>query len=159
MRYLIVCLMIAGLFSGCASKPVFDTSDVDISIIPSTVIGEPQLSMDKRVIWGGTILDIQNLKDSTRIEVLSYPLSSSYRPQLHEKPLGRFIIRHSGYLEPKSFAQGRIISVVGKVGKTVSGKVGDSDYSYPLVNAQQLQLWSAQERTRTNFQFGIGIRL
>lgn len=159
MRNLFLYLCLVGLLASCASTPVFDTSDVDRTLNPKVVIAEPELSLDKLVLWGGTILDTQNLKDFTQIEVLSYPLDSSDRPRLDQKPLGRFIIRNSGYLEPEHFSQGRRLSVLGKVGEKMSGKVGNSDYIYPLIHAQQLQLWSPRGQTRSNFQFGFGIHL
>jgi outer membrane lipoprotein len=159
VQYFIVIFLLGGLLSGCASKPVFDTSDVDETLNPAAVINEQERSLNKRVLWGGTILDMQNMKDSTRIEVLSYPLGSNHRPNLEKKPLGRFLIRQEGFLEPETYVQGRQITVVGKVGKAVNGQVGESDYSFPLIHAQQLQLWSKEDKVRTNFQFGIGIRL
>lgn len=159
VHYLIVLFLAAGVLSGCVSKPAFDMSDVDKSLNPAAVISELEVSVGKRVLWGGTILDVNNMKDSTRIEVLSYPLDSNHRPELEKKPLGRFMIRQEGFLEPKSYAPGRLITVVGNVGKAISGKVGDSEYNYPLIQAQQLHLWSNRGQTRTNFQFGIGIQL
>lgn len=159
MRIFFLSLFFIGLFASCASTPEFDTSNVDRTLSPANVIDEPELSLDKVVLWGGTILDTQNLKDSTQIEMLSYPLDSSSKPRLDKKPQGRFIIRQQGYLEPEAFSQGRLLSVMGKVGDKMSGKVGDSDYIYPLIHAQQLRLWSSRGQGRTNFQFGIGIHL
>lgn len=159
MQYFIVFLLLGGLLSGCASTPEFDTSGVDRSLDPATVIQQQELSLNKQVLWGGTILVVENMKDSTQIEVLSYPLGSNYRPDLEKKPLGRFLIREEGFLEPETYVQGRQITVVGKVGKAVNGKVGESEYRFPLIHAQQLQLWSSEDKVRTNFQFGIGIRL
>ena len=146
--------------TSCAGTPVFDTSAVVKSLTPQSVIAEPADSRGKTALWGGTILDTRNLKDSTRIEVLAYPLDSSQRPVLGSKPLGRFIIQQQGYLEPATFSQGRLLSVIGSVGESQSGKIGDSAYIYPVINAQELHLWSpVSGQSRTGFSFGIGIRL
>lgn len=158
MHYLLYFIVVAWVLSGCASKPVFDTSDVDRSITPTGVVSDIELSIDRRVLWGGTILQTKNLKDFTQIEILSYPLDTSYRPETQKRPEGRFIVRYSGYLEPENYAQGRMLTVLGQLASKIDGKVGDSEYTYPLVQAQQLQLWSTHER-RTNFHFGIGINL
>ena len=153
-------LLLTGLLTSCAGTPVFDTSAVVKSLTPQSVIAEPTDSRGKTALWGGTILDTRNLKDSTRIEVLAYPLDSSQRPVLGSKPLGRFIIQQQGYLEPATFSQGRLLSVIGSVGESQSGKVGDSAYIYPVINAQELHLWSpVSGQSRTGFSFGIGIRL
>ncbi|MDH3343105.1 MAG: Slp family lipoprotein, partial [Gammaproteobacteria bacterium] len=71
-----------------------------------------------------------------------------------------FIIKQEGYLEPSNYAQGRLITVIGSIGKNQSGKVGESSYTYPVINAQQLHLWSLyDDQSNTSFHFGIGIRL
>jgi len=153
-------LFLIMLLSGCASTPIFDTSEVVKSLTPQSVIAEPVDSRGKTALWGGAILDTRNLKDSTRIEVLAYPLDSSQRPILSSKPLGRFFIHHQGYLEPATYSQGGLISVIGSVSESQSGNVGESAYTYPVINAQQLHLWSPEySRSRTGFSFGIGIRL
>jgi len=153
-------LALAGLLSGCASAPDFDTTQVDQSLTPQSVVAELDINRGKTALWGGTILDTRNLKDSTRMEVLAYPLNSSYRPLLESKPLGRFIIQHDGYLEPTTYAQGRVISVLGKISGTQDGNVGDSSYTYAIIESKQIHLWSKHsDRNRTTFQFGIGVGL
>lgn len=151
-------LLFFSLLLGCASAPEFDTTQVDHSLTPQSVIAEAELSRGKVALWGGTILDTRNLKESTQIEILAYPLSSSYRPQLDSKPLGRFIVQQQGYLEPTNYAQGRQVTVLGGVSDSQSGKVGESSYTYPVISATQLYLWPQDEdRNRTSFQFGVGI--
>jgi len=155
MRYLIFLLMLAG----CASTPKFDTSQVDQWLTPQAVNAEPLQSRGKSVLWGGTILDTRNLEDSTQIELLAYPLNSSHRPIQDSKPLGRFIIRQSGFLEPETYAQGRLLTVLGRVGDSQEGKVGGARYSYPVILADKLQLWSPESGSTFLFGIGIGIEL
>jgi len=146
------------LLVGCASTPEFDTSQVDRSLTPQSVIAEPELSRGKVALWGGTILDTRNLKDTTQIEVLAYPLNASNKPMLDSKPLGRFIIKHSGYLEPTTYAPGRQLTVVGAISGSQSGKVGETSYSYPVVSDSQLHLWSQDSDSgRTSVHFGVGV--
>ncbi len=160
MRYTFSVLMFLVLLTGCASTPEFDTTQVDQALTPQSVIAEPESSRGKTMLWGGTILDTRNLKEITQIEILAYPLNANYRPQLENKPLGRFIINHQGYLEPTTFAQGRQLTVLGKISGSQSGKVGDSVYTYPVVTGEQLHLWlPASERSRTSVHFGVGIGL
>ena len=148
------------LLVGCASTPEFDTTNVDRSLTPQSVIAETDLSRDKTDLWDGTILDTRNLKDSTQIEVLAYPLGSFERPLLDKQPLGRFIIQHQGYLEPATYAQGRLVTVSGKIIEIQTGKVGESVYKYPVVRSQQLHLWSKDsQRSRTSFHLGVGVGL
>jgi len=152
--------LLIGLLTSCAITPDFDTTKVDQALTPKSVVAESSLSHGKIVLWGGTIIEIHNLKNSTQIEVLAYPLNSSHRPMQESQPLGRFIIQNKGYLEPSNYAQGRLLTVLGSVSKSQSGKVGESSYIYPVINAQQLHLWSLNDdQNNTSFHFGIGIRL
>lgn len=156
----LVLLALVTLMASCASTPDFDTTLVDQALTPQSVVAEPERNRGKTAPWGGTILDIRNLKDSTHIEVLAYPLTISHRPLLESKPLGRFILQHQGYLEPTTYAQGRVLSVLGRVSGSQSGNVGESAYTYAVINSEQLHLWSLDSgRNRTSFHFGVGIGL
>ena len=161
MLYKTLIFIVSSLLMSCASTPLFDDSQVTLSLTPKIVIDEPGDSRDKTVLWGGTILDTRNLKESTQIEVLAYSLNSSYRPKLKSKPLGRFIILQQGYLEPTNYAQGRSLTVLGNVGDIQTGNVGESTYVYPVIAAQQLKLWSVknERQPRSSFHFGLGVRL
>lgn len=152
--------LLIGLLTSCATTPDFDTTKVDLALTPMSVISEPSLSRGKTALWGGTILDTHNLENNTQIEVLAYPLDSSHRPMQESQPLGRFIIIQKGYLEPTNYNQGKLLTVIGSVDKSQKGKVGKSIYTYPVINAQQLHLWSLNDdQNKTSFHFGIGIRL
>lgn len=160
MQNKLLSLFLISLLLSCAASPNFDTTQVDQSLTPRSVIAEPAISQGKIVLWGGTILDTRNLKDATQIEVLAYPLNSFHQSMQESKPLGRFIIHHQGYLEPATYAQGRQLTVLGSVSDSKSGKVGESNYDYPVINAHQLHLWSPDsEESKTTFHFGIGVRL
>jgi outer membrane lipoprotein len=151
-------LFVLFLLTACANTPEFDTTEVDPTLTPNSVISEPEVTKGKIALWGGTILDTRNLKEDTQIEILAYPLDSRHRPLLESKPLGRFIIKHVGYLEASSYAQGRQLTVVGVVSGSHSGKVGETTYEFPLIRDQQLHLWSkSSDRTRTNIHFGVGV--
>ena len=158
LRFITVTLAFVSLLVSCASTPDFDMTQVDESLTPQSVITEPELSMGKTVLWGGTILNTQNLKDATHVEILAYPLNTYQRPLLDSKPLGRFIIHHKGYLEPATYAPGRELSVLGEVGESLSGQVGDSTYTYAVIKDERMHLWSKDGgRNKTSFHFGLGI--
>jgi outer membrane lipoprotein len=152
-------LVVISLITGCATTAVFDTTGVDKSVTPHTVVNGPG-DKGTTVLWGGTILSIKNLEDSTELEVLAYPLNTYHRPIIDSTPLGRFIIVHKGYLEPTTYAEGRSITALGKVAGTREGNVGDSKYTYAVMDSEQLQLWSKDRGgSRTNFHLGVGIVL
>ena len=145
------------LLSACASGPSFDSRGVDRSLTPGRVAAGPQLATGKQVLWGGAILRTTNLKDSTQMEVLAYPLDANQRPQSESAPLGRFILEQAGYLEPASYAEGRLITVVGTVTGTRAGQDEEAGYDYPVITARQLHLWPGYRgESGSNVYFGIG---
>lgn len=159
IKQLIIATIIS-LLMGCASTPVFDTTEVNTELSPKTVLEAPAENLGRTALWGGTILDIQNLKDSTHIEILAYPLDSAQRPNLDNTPIGRFIVRYQDFLDPASYSQGQSISVLGKVAKNQDATIGESSYLYPVIDAKQVQLWSEKKKkNQGNFSFGIGISL
>lgn len=159
LRFFIT-LLIFSIIMSCSTSPEFTSTQVDKTLTPQRVIAEPDISLNKVVLWGGTILDTRNFENSTQIEILGYPLDSSHRPLLDNKPLGRFIVLHNGYLEPATYSQGELLSVLGSIGKNQQGKIGKKLYTYPVVRAEKLHLWSKTDgRSNTRFHIGIGIRL
>jgi outer membrane lipoprotein len=154
------CFLLFSLFlllGACASGPNFNTYGVDRALTPRGVAAAPQPASGKLVLWGGVIVSTANLKDRTQIEVLAYPLDSNERPKQQDDPLGRFILEQAGYLEPASYAEGRLVTVVGTVSGVLPGTVGESDYTFPLVTARQLTLWpTSRGDDGTSIHFGIG---
>jgi outer membrane lipoprotein len=151
-------LLLSLVLSGCATGPSFDTREVDAALTPKVVTADSETAIGKQVQWGGTIVKTSNLKQRTQIEVLAYPLSSRAKPQLDSDTLGRFLIEKDGYLEPASYAAGRMISVVGRVTATRLTQIGEASYEQPVVEAGQLYLWPPdQPYSGSGVQFGVGV--
>jgi outer membrane lipoprotein len=147
------------LASGCAT-PAFEVGgDVDRVITPRAAAVEPATARNRTVAWGGLIVSARNLKDSTQIEIVGYPLDDSNRPKRGADPIGRFISIHPGYLETADYAPGREITVLGTMSGTRTGTVGEATYVYPVVEASRAQLWPkpGADRSEPTFHFGIGI--
>ena len=91
---------------------------------------------------------------------LAYPLDGDNRPRRDGDALGRFVLEQAGYLEPASYAQGRLVTVLGTVSRAETGRIGAADYAYPVIKPQQLYLWprdSAGDGTSVHFGIGVGI--
>jgi outer membrane lipoprotein len=102
---------------------------------------------NSRVRWGGEIISVNNLKDETRIEILSQHLNKSGKPT-NGKSRGRFIARIKGFLEPKDYPKKRKITVVGQIEKVIEKPVGDFPYHYPLVKVDTFYLWPKKKQYR-----------
>lgn len=150
-------LLLAILLAGCSGNARFDTENTDLTLTPQQAVSEEALQQDKQVLWGGMIINSTNLKEQTRIEVLAYPLDSDHYPQTDKTPYGRFLLFHDGYLETVDYAPGRLVSVLGRFNGTSRGRVDESEYTYPVVQAEQLHLWPRSERSDSRIHFGIGV--
>jgi outer membrane lipoprotein len=146
------------LLGACATGPKFDTTGINRALTPKNSVAKLPRVEGKPVLWGGTVLRTTNLKDGTDVEVLGYPLDSDQKPQTDQQPLGRFIFQVKGYLEPATYAKDRLVTVVGRLSRSQTGKVGESDYTYPVIAAEQLYLWPKEsEYDNSGVRFGIGV--
>ena len=160
MKYTYFIPVMLVLLTACATSPEFNTDGVNTGIYPNNAIPDSKNPPSNRVIWGGVILSSHNLKDTTQLEVLAYPLNANQLPQTSQQTIGRFIIQQPGFLETSIYTAGRMISVLGKVQSHQTGKVGEADYQYPVVQSEQIYLWSKDAgRSNTTFHFGLGVQL
>lgn len=145
--------------TGCASQPRFAAPRADLELFPATVAAAPASHLGKQVLWGGIIVATRNQADHTELEILSYPLDEGQRPDILHREQGRFIARLPRYLEAINYAPGRQVTISGKVGTVLAGKVGEAPYTFPLLEGEDIQLWprSGSEPPSPRFHFGIGV--
>lgn len=160
MRHALILLPLLLLLAGCASKPRFDTAETALDVTPAQAVSDKERLEGTRVLWGGVIVAARNQADRTQLEVLGYPLNDRQRPIPDAEPQRRFLAVKQGYLETADYAQGRWITVTGKLTGTRAGRVGEADYTYPVVGIEDIELWPKAEGQRRNeprFHFGIGV--
>lgn len=119
--------------------------------VPERLRGEfpaitPQTSVERgldnqRVRWGGEIVKTLPGRDETCFEVIGQYLNEEARPITDDNSQGRFIACARGFYDPAVYTQGRDLTVVGTLDEVVVRKIGDFDYRYPQVSAQQVYLW------------------
>lgn len=147
------------LLAGCAPAPIYKASTDTVQATPYEVARAPERFSQGRVIWGGRIVDVTNHADHTEIELLAYPLDKSQRPQADAAAAGRFIAIVPGYLEPLNYPRGNLMTISGHLRGTRSGKVGEADYAFPLVDTDDYHLWTAEELRSpwSNVHLGVGV--
>lgn len=158
LHFLLGTVMLLGL-TACAGGPRYDTSQVNTALTAAQVSAAEATPVGAHVIWGGVIVATRNQPDYTEMEILSYPLDGAQRPDTSRSEQGRFLARHSSYLETVDYAPGRQVTVRGSLAQTLPGKVGDAPYTFPLIQAADIYLWPRDGGApgRTQFQFGIGV--
>ena len=148
------------LLASCATTPKLQLDNVDKTLTPAKAIADFTSQKDTRVLWGGIIVSSENLKQGSLLEVLAYPLSSNQQPDTQQNPLGRFIVEFPKYLETLDYAAGRIITVVGPLVEIRKGIIGEAEYLYPVITAEQDYLWSsANQKSEPNVHFGVGVMI
>jgi outer membrane lipoprotein len=147
------------LISACASGPGYDEREVNLGVSPRSAVAELDMIRGQTVLWGGVILNTINMKSMTRLEVLAYPLNSDQMPQRDRDPLGRFILEQRGFLEPATYAEGRLLTTTATVVGTDRGAVGGVEYVYPVIDAGEIHLWprGSEDSNRGRVHFGIGV--
>lgn len=129
---------LASMLGACASVPTALQGTFDKSS-PREALARHDT---QPVRWGGQIIQVEPKADSTCFTLISRPLDSSARPQREaEVSGGRFIACHPGFFDPELYARGRDLTVVGRVTGSEVGKIGEFDYTYPVVEASALHLW------------------
>ncbi|MGF1547474.1 MAG: Slp family lipoprotein [Thiotrichales bacterium] len=159
IRSVVLGVALAAL-GGCASGPQFPVTEEARAYTPDAMAAAP--ATGKAVVWGGMIISASNQRDSTRLEVLGYPLDGSQRPDTSRPAQTRFFADRPGYLETADYSNGRLVTVSGVTREVVKGKIGEAEYSYPRVEVDQIHLWSIAGRygdVGSRVQFGIGVMI
>ena len=145
------------LVAACATP--YDIGGADPRVTPQEAARDVPGMLNHNVAWGGLIAVAKNLKDTTELEVVGYPLDSENRPDRDAAPTGRFIVIHAGYLETTDYAPGRLITAVGLVTGTRTGTVGEAKYVYPVLKADRMKLWppTYDGRSEPSVHFGVGV--
>lgn len=135
---------LAALAAGCATAP----EPLRGNWSPITPAEASRSGADgEPVRWGGTIVGVDPRRDSTCFEVLGRPLAENARPRDTDSGTGRFLACRGGFYDPAIFAEGRDMTVVGRIDGSETRPVGEYDYAYPRVAADVVFLWpERQER-------------
>jgi outer membrane lipoprotein len=107
------------------------------------VLEKPMAYVGSTVIWGGEIIKTTILKDATEILVLEIPLDYWGKPQSAGASRGRFIARSSQFLDPALYKEGKKITVAGEVTGKKTRPLGETEYTYPVVRAREVNLWES----------------
>ncbi|WP_028492189.1 Slp family lipoprotein [Thioalkalivibrio sp. ALE19] len=147
-RALLAALLALAL-AGCAATP----------LEPRAVTAERLPQTDQ--MWGGVIAEVDHGPETTVLEVLAYPLRGQ-EPRTGAASQGRFRVVVDGFLDPVDYRPGRRVTATGPVTAVETGRIGEAEYRFPVLEARQLHLWPAGTPAapgRVNFGIGIGIGL
>jgi len=137
-----VLLLLSLLISACANVPASIQSENVATVNANIVQGQMDRYQGQSVRWGGVITQVINHANETWIEVLSLDLQTSGRPVSdREQNHGRFIAKMDEFLDPEVYQEGYSFTVVGVLTEGIDGKIGDYNYTFPVVTAHGHHLW------------------
>lgn len=129
------------LLAGCATVPQsLQGTYADVSPANAQTVA----TNGDLVRWGGQIIHTASDSQRTCFYLLSRPLDYQARPvtgSASREDEDRFVTCHQGRYDPKDFAKGRDLTIIGTLHGTVMQPPGDRDHAYPLVNADVVYLW------------------
>ncbi|MGH8728644.1 MAG: Slp family lipoprotein [Burkholderiales bacterium] len=136
------CLSFIALLAltGCAATLPKPESTSPVAEITPDMARESG-NVGSRVRWGGEIVEVTPKQNETCFEILSRPLSDSGRPLSTDRNFGRFLACSKEFYDPAVYVAEREVSVVGTLAGPVEGKVGERDYRFPKVQADDVYLW------------------
>ncbi|MEW5755107.1 MAG: Slp family lipoprotein [Pseudomonadota bacterium] len=145
-----VCLLISLLMlGGCATQiPTAIRQGPPVPVLLAEVRADSKRFEGAEVRWGGVIAKVNNQAAQTDIEIVSRALGSDGKPALEGFSDGRFIARFQGFVDPLVFSPGRQLTVAGILSGELTGKIGEFEYRYPVVNVTIFQLWPEPEPLR-----------
>jgi outer membrane lipoprotein len=113
---------------------------------------------DDRVLqWGGVIIETTNLRETTEIQILAYPLDERGRPETDKNSIGRFIAQQPGYLEGVEYDVGREVTASGVFTSIRQGEVAQASYPFPILRSEEITLWPQRKpRSKPRIRFGVG---
>ena len=139
-------LLTSVLLTGCVSIP---DSVKGRTAAPQQdlvqVLRAPQHYVGREGRFGGKVVAVSNEQGTTRLEIAAMPLDSAARPVLGSPTIGRIFANIHGFVDPVNVSN-QMVTVVGKIGEPVKGKIGDADYTYVTLDVTGYQRWHAVQQ-------------
>lgn len=154
-------MFLVSVLCGCTACGSVFAPDVRSQIDPTLSYPElaasPASHAGRVIVLAGTIVEAANLKNSTRITLLQYPVGRRHRPRTNQPSGGRFLLSVPGYLETAIYRPGRAVSVIGEVVGREDLPLGETTYAHPVLVPKALHLWDEWDTgPRFHFSFGAG---
>jgi outer membrane lipoprotein len=152
------------LFFAAACAPAVSRQSmelVDPGITFEELAQAPERHIGPYLLLGGSIASVRTRNDDgSELEVVQHPVDRRGRITTADLSAGRFILKDDTFRDPAVYRPGRLVTVVGQVEGSRTGRIGEFDYLYPVLTVHELRLWGAGDHPdarRTRFGIGVGI--
>lgn len=138
------------LLTACASTPM--PLRGTFSEVTPQAVGANAARSDV-VRWGGVIAAVEPLPDQTCFQIVGKPLRSNGRPVDADETNGRFLACRQGFYDPKIFAEGREVTITGRLAGNETRRIGEFEYAHPKVLADTIYLWPDDGNARNRYPY------
>lgn len=145
-KNLVAAALFTFLLSGCASIPpsIQGNSTLLASQNYTAISSNLPFYLNKQVRLGGRVLNVINHNNETLFEVAVLPLDKSARPEIGSAYQGRIMVRAAKFIEPLTLKD-HLVTVLGTVTGSTTGKVGQADYNFVTLQAIGYQIWRVRD--------------
>lgn len=148
----LTCLISLLLLSGCAffNPPTFTETQlrgVDSTLSYQEVLTGYRLLSGKRVIVGGQTIHLDNRTTRAYVQLAPAPLDSIFRPKAPDGSVPPLMLVFPNPVDPSVMADGRKITVIGKVRRMRRPTLSSSGRTVRLVTIDVLSLHTWVPRT------------
>ncbi|TVM04189.1 MAG: hypothetical protein CV087_00645 [Candidatus Brocadia sp. WS118] len=147
-------IIVLFFMASCApviSKQVRDQVRPDITF--SAVLNDPESHKGQIIVLSGVILETENTKEGTLLQVLQRPAGFRGKPKNVDETGGRFLAFDSRYLDVSVFSKGRSVTIAGEIqGKKVA-PLGRIEYHYPLISVREIYLWPVEKTYPSRYYY------
>lgn len=144
--FLFFLALVSAAAPGCA--PVISDqirTQVDTAIGFEELLRNTAAYTGQVFVLGGHVLETVNEREGSRLTILEAPLDRSGEPGKADRSRGRFMVRTSEFLDPEVYRRDRMVTVGGRLAGTSVQQMGESTYSYPVIEASEIHLWAERE--------------
>lgn len=132
------CFLLAGCANGLP-QAIREAPAEEVAL--AAAFKNPEGLRGRAVRWGGAIASVENRHDETWVEIVERPLYRDGEPRVTDQSGGRFLAQLKGFVDPVIYAKGRLVTVAGTLDGTVTRKIGEHPYTYPVVRGDVIYLW------------------
>ncbi|NOQ76689.1 MAG: hypothetical protein GQ475_02630 [Methylococcaceae bacterium] len=139
MKWLLISLLF--FLSACSGLPKPMRGNAYLNLHLNTVQTNMASYQNKAFLWGGTVINVVNEKDSSQIQLLFYPINRYGRPQTDRKTEGRFAITSPLFLDPAVYKEGIEVTVTGILSGEIKQLIGKKTLTLPLLSLENIHIW------------------
>jgi len=158
--FLISCLyLVASLaLSACTHAMTQELREaVQPDITFADIVNSPEDHAGEQFIIGGFIASGKVDEEGTFLEMVQSPTQNDGTVIDPDVSGGRFIAFFPGErLDPAIYERGRVMTLGGTLTGTITGKIAGKEYTYPVLEVAESQLWKDEPFFYTEHMYWYG---